>query len=185
MNILDQIGFEQHKEVYSIIGVIIGILILSTVIFYILGRLYPGEQTTELKRRTRSWWIMATIFITATVVHPIISFIAFGLLSFVALRELASISTNMRNEDRGVIIWCYLAIPVQYYLAYIGWFNLFIIFIPVLMFIWIPFILVVRGYTTRISSSMSILPTQLMFTVFSISHLAYLLCLPNNFPQIN
>ena len=40
MNILDQIGFEQHKEVYSIIGVIIGILILSTVIFYILGRLF-------------------------------------------------------------------------------------------------------------------------------------------------
>ena len=184
MNILDQIGFEQHKEVYSIIGVIIGILILATVIFYILGKLYPGEQTTELKRRTRSWWIMATIFITATVVHPIISFIAFGLLSFVALRELASISTNMRVEDRGVIIWCYLAIPVQYYLAYIAWFNLFIIFIPVLMFIWIPFILVIRGYTTRISSSMSILPTQLMFTVFSISHLAYLLSLPE-LPNFN
>jgi len=59
-----------------------------------------------------------------------------------------------------------------------GYFNLFIIFIPVFMFIWIPFILVIRGFTVEIGRSMSVLPVQLMFTVFSISHLAYLLSLP-------
>lgn len=184
LNFLNQLGFEQHKEVYSIIGIIIGILVLSTLLFYIMGALKPSEQVAELKRRTRSWWIMAFIFITATLVHPMVSFIAFGMLSFLALRELISISTNLREEDRGILIWCYLCIPVQYYLAYIGWFNLFIIFIPVLMFIWIPFLLVIGGSTSRISSSMSILPTQLMFTVFSLSHLAYLLSLPE-IPHFN
>jgi phosphatidate cytidylyltransferase len=48
----------------------------------------------------------------------------------------------------------------------------------VFMFIWIPFVLVIRGFTVEIGRSMSVLPVQLMFTVFSISHLAYLLSLP-------
>lgn len=178
MNYFFSNRFTENHEVLSIIMVILGVLVFATLLFFILGRIYPGEKLHELQQRTKSWWVMATIFILATVLHPVISFVAFGLLSFAALRELASISKNVRPEDRKVIIWCYLAIPVQYFLAYKGYFNLFMIFIPVLMFIWIPFVLVVRGFTVEIGKSMSVLPAQLMFTVFSISHLAYLLSLP-------
>jgi phosphatidate cytidylyltransferase len=116
--------FTENKEVLSIILVILGILIFATVLFFIMGRIYPGDKVRELQQRTKSWWIMASVFILATVLHPSISFVAFALLSFVALRELASISKNVRPEDRRVIIWCYLAIPVQYFLAYMGYFNL-------------------------------------------------------------
>ena len=176
MNPLD---YFQHKEIGIIILIILSLLIFASSLFFIAGKINPKAKLDELKMRTRSWWVMATIFILAAVIHPAVSFVAFGLLSFAALRELASISKNIREEDRRIIIWCYLAIPVQYYLAYIGWFNIFIIFIPIIMFVWIPFVLVIRGYTTEIGRSMSVLPTQLMFTVFSISHLAYLLSLPD------
>jgi len=159
-------------------ALIFGILIFSTILFFIWGKLKPEANLKELKMRTKSWWAMATIFIIATVIHPVVSFVAFGLLSFAALREIATISKNVRPEDRRVIIWCYLAIPVQYFIAYKGWFNLFVIFIPVIMYIWIPFMLVIRGITTEVGRSMSVLPTQLMLTVFSLSHLAYLLSLP-------
>jgi len=168
----------ENQEVQSIILLILGILVFASVLFFIMGKIYPGNKVRELQRRTKSWWIMATVFILATILHPVISFIAFALLSFAGLRELASISKNIRPEDRRVIIWCYVAIPIQYFLAYKGFFNFFIIFIPVIMFIWIPFILVIRGFTVEIGRSMSVLPAQLMFTVFSISHLAYLLSLP-------
>lgn len=178
MKFLGITNYAQNKEVITIIAIILGILIFSTVLFYVIGKLNSNAKLDELKMRTKSWWVMASIFVLATVLHPIVSFVAFGLLSFAALRELSSISKNIREEDRRVLIWCYLTIPVQYYLAYIGWFNIFIIFIPIIMFVWIPFILVIRGFTTEIGRSMSILPTQLMFTVFSISHLAYLLSLP-------
>ena len=120
--------FTENKEVLSIILVILGILIFATILFFVLGKIFPGDKVRELQQRTKSWWIMASVFILATVLHPSISFVAFGLLSFAALRELASISKNIRPEDRRVIIWCYLAIPVQYFLAYMGYFNLFIIF---------------------------------------------------------
>ena len=170
--------FLANKEIVFIILVIAGILVFSTLLFFIWGKMKPQANLTELKLRTKSWWGMATMFILAAVINPLISYFAFGLLSFMALRELATISKNVRDADRRVLIWCYIAIPIQYVLAYNGLFNLFVIFIPIVMFIWIPFMLVMQGETTEIGRSMSVLPTQLMLTVFSLSHLAFLLSLP-------
>jgi phosphatidate cytidylyltransferase len=161
------------NEIQQMILVIIGVLVFASTLFWIMRKIKPGPQVDELVLRTKSWWIMAGIFITAALVHPGISFVAFGFLSFAALRELSSISKNARIEDRSVIFWAYLAIPVQYYIAYMGWFAPFLIFIPVFMFTWIPFLLVLKGHTQDIARSMSVIPTHLMLTVFSISHLAY------------
>lgn len=170
--------FSKNPEIMLVVGLIFGVLVFATLLFFIWGKIKPEANLKELKQRTRSWWIMASIFVAATVFNPIISFIAFALLSFAAFRELSSISKNVREEDRKVLIWCYLAIPVQYYLAYKGYHNLFLTFIPIFMYIWIPFMLILQGTTEGISRSMSVLPTQLMFTVFGISHLAFLLSLP-------
>ena len=118
MNFLRFDKYVQNKEVLILIGIILGILIFATILFFVLGKLKPSEKIHELKMRTKSWWVMAAIFVLATLLHPVVSYISFGLLSFAALRELTSISKNVRDEDRRVLIWCYLAIPVQYYLAY-------------------------------------------------------------------
>ena len=175
---MNQSILSANKEITFIILLIVGLLVFSTLLFYIWGKMKPEANLTELKMRTKSWWGMAFVFIIASVIHPVISYFAFGLLSFMALRELATISKNIREEDRRIIIWCYISIPIQYIIAYYGFFNLFVIFIPVIMFIWLPFMLVIKGSTNDISRSMSVLPTQLMLTVFSLSHLAFLLSLP-------
>ena len=168
----------EQREIAVVIGLIFGLLVLATLLFWVLGKARPKGDFTELKVRTRSWWAMATIFVLASLLHPVITFVSLGLLSFFALREISSISKNVRDADRSVLIWCFLAIPVQYYFAYIGHYGLFLIFIPVCMYLWIPFMLVVKGETEDISRSMSVLPTQLIFTVFAISHLAFLVSLP-------
>lgn len=170
--------FSANPEIMLVVGLIFGVLVFATLLFFIWGKIKPQANLTELKQRTRSWWLMASIFVAATMLNPVISYIAFGLLSFMGLRELATISKNVRDADRRVLIWCYLAIPVQYYFAYRGWHNLFLTFIPIFMYIWIPFMLILQGTTDGISRSMSVLPTQLMFTVFGISHLAFMLSLP-------
>ena len=170
--------FSANKEVTFIILLIIGLLVFATLLFFIWGKLKPEANLIELKLRTKSWWTMAMVFILAIAINPIISYFAFGLLSFMALREISTISKNVRDVDRRIMIWCYIAIPIQFILAYNGCFNLFVIFIPVVMFIFISFMLVIRGETTEIGRSMSVIPTQLMLTVFSLSHLAFLLSLP-------
>jgi phosphatidate cytidylyltransferase len=178
LNFFNSEIFSRNKEIIYVIALILGILVLATVIFGTWALLKPENKPRELIARTRSWWAMAVIFISATFIHPAISYFAFGLLSFTALREIASISRHLREEDRPLIIWGYLAIPVQYYFAYTANYSLFLMFIPVFMHIFIPFVLVVRGNTDGIARSMSILPAHLMLTVFAISHLAFLLSLP-------
>ena len=170
--------FQQNQELFIVVVLIFGILIFATSLFFIWGKIKPETNLQELKNRTKSWWVMATIFVSATLFNPAISYVAFGFLSFFALRELISISKNVRESDRRILIWCYLAVPVQYLLAYKGYNTAFLVFIPVFMFLWIPFMLVINGDTRDISLSMSVLPTQLMFCVFGISHLARLLSLP-------
>ncbi len=164
-------------EIQIVIFIILAILVFSSIVLGIWGLFSKSRMLTELKTRTKSWWIMCTLFITATIISNVITYLCIGFLSFAALREFYSV-IKLRKSDRAGMLWCYLAIPVQYYLAYRGWYELFIVFIPVFMFVWIPFILVLQGETKMIMSSMAGLPTSLMLCVFGLSHMAYLISLP-------
>ena len=164
-------------EIQMVIGVILGILVISSVLFWTWGMFSSNAGLTELKTRTKSWWAMAALFLLAALISPVITYIGIGFLSFAALREFYSV-IQLRKSDRAGMLWCYLAIPIQYSLAYMGWYELFIIFIPVFMFIWIPFVLVLSGETKMIMTSMAGLPTSIMLCVFGLSHMAYLISLP-------
>ena len=164
-------------EIQIVIFIILAILVFSSIVLGVWGLFSKSKMLTELKTRTKSWWIMCTLFITATIISNVITYVCIGFLSFAALREFYSV-IKLRKSDRAGMLWCYLAIPVQYYLAYRGWYELFIVFIPVFMFVWIPFILVLQGETKMIMSSMAGLPTSLMLCVFGLSHMAYLISLP-------
>lgn len=164
-------------EIQAVITIIVGILVFATVLFWTWGLFSKAKMLVELKTRTKSWWLMATLFLLAAFISPIITYVGIGFLSFAALREFYSV-IRLRRSDRIGMFWCYVAIPIQYYLAYMGWYGVFIIFIPVFMFIWLPFVLVLSGETKMIMPSMAGLPTSLMFCVFGISHMAYLISLP-------
>ena len=165
------------NDLMIVVGLIFGMLTFASVLFFVMGKIKPKANLSELKSRTKSWWVMATIFIAATLLNTKISYIALAFLSFMAFRELYSL-LDLRASDRRAIFWALLAIPVQYYLAYAGWYGAFIILIPVAMFLIIPMRLVLKGDTDGIIKSMATLQWSLMLTVFSLSHLAYLISLP-------
>ncbi len=168
----------ESSEIIFVVSIIFGILIFATLLFFIGGLIFPKANLDELKARTKSWWIIAALFIGTTIANTNISYIALAFLSFVAFRELYSL-LNFRQSDRRAIFWAFVSIPVQYYLAYIGWYGAFIIFIPVVMFLILPVRLVLKGDTDGIVNSMSLLQWTLMLTVFGLSHLAYLISLPD------
>lgn len=177
MKELFHIKFFENNDLLIVVSLIFGILIFASILFYVIGKINPKANLKELKDRTKSWWFMATIFILATIVNTNISYIAIAFLSFVAFRELYSL-LGFRDSDRRAIFWAFISIPIQYYLAFIGWYGAFIIFIPVVMFLILPLRLVLKGNTNGIVKSMSLLQWTLMLTVFGISHMAYLLSLP-------
>ncbi|MDY6991888.1 MAG: phosphatidate cytidylyltransferase [Pseudomonadota bacterium] len=170
--------FEQVKPVLlnASIG-IVGLLFLGTVIILGLTRAYPHQDFEELRARLRSWWWMAAIFLLAILIDNVISLCLFGFMSFLAFKEYLSLIPT-RRADRRVLLWAYLAIPIQYYWAAIGWYGMFIIFIPVYMFLFLPVRMVLIGETQGFLRAAGTVHWGLMTTVFSLSHAGFLLMLP-------
>jgi phosphatidate cytidylyltransferase len=104
-------------------------------------------------------------------------------VSTLALREYLSLIPP-RAADGRILSLVYASIPLQYLWIYWEWYGMFIIFIPVYLFLLIPAQFVLMGVTSGFVQSTSALHWGLMTTVFSISHAAYLLVLePGKTPR--
>ena len=175
--LLDKLFPTLSDELIIVITLIICLLVTASIALFLVKKLSPKTNISELVARTRSWWIMAAMFIGAVFISYDISYFFLAFLSFIAFRELYSV-LGFREADRRALFWGILAIPIQYYLAYIAWYGAYIIFIPVVMFLLLPLRLVLKGDTHGITKSIALLQWILMLSVFGISHLAYLLSLP-------
>jgi phosphatidate cytidylyltransferase len=162
------------SSVHAAIGIIYGVLIFASAITWTLRRMSPSEATTELSQRVVSWWWMITVFTIAILTNRVVSTIFLGLISFLALKEYLSLIPT-RRVDRSILLWAYLAIPVQFYFAHIGRFGLFMTFIPVWMFLFLPARMTLGGHTEGFLRAVGLLSWGLMITVFSLSHTALLL----------
>ncbi|MDJ0721769.1 MAG: phosphatidate cytidylyltransferase [Desulfobacterales bacterium] len=161
---------------WSLVGLFV-ILITATAIYSVLKRTRPATDFTEIGLRIRSWWVMVSIFTLAMLLSRVVSLFFFAFISFLALKEYLSIIPT-RRADRRVLLWAYLAIPLQYFWAGVEWYGMFIVFIPVYVFLFLPLCMVVVGETRDFLRSAGTLHWGLMTMVFSISHVAYLLVLP-------
>lgn len=160
---------------------IFSLIIVVYAIFYIFHRFFTSDLTFQLIHGTKTWWYIALGLLTLTTLPPIWGTMLVAYISFLALREMLSISP-LRASDRLAFFLCYLALPVQYYFAHIGFYNAFIVFVPIFMFIIIPSILVLSKNTRGIGRSMSMIPAILLLTVFMPSHVNILLHMEfNNF----
>lgn len=167
-----------NNVLWSLTG-LFGLLILSSLITIILKKSNPEKNYTELNQRISSWWVMVSIFTLAMVLSRNVSLIFFALISFLAIKEFLSIIPT-RRADRRVLFWMYLTIPFQYYWVSMEWYGMFIIFIPVYMFLFLPMRMVIIGETKDFLRAAGTMHWGLMTLVFSISHVAYLLVLPAN-----
>lgn len=157
--------------------VVFALLFVASCVQYALAKNNPMTDYTELKLRIQSWWWMIIILFVCLVVSQGAAIALFGFISFLALKEFFSI-VAMRRSDRQVVFWAYLAIPVQYYWVSIGWYGMFLIFIPIYIFLLLPMRMVLIGETKGFIRSAGITHWAVMLTVFCLSHIAYLLVLP-------
>ncbi|WP_457675082.1 phosphatidate cytidylyltransferase [Thiolapillus sp.] len=154
-----------------------GLLATASVAVFLLRRRSPDRDFRELAQRVNSWWIMVSVFSAAMVLSRSISLVFFAFVSFLALKEYLSMIPT-RRADRRVLFWAYLAIPVQYFWVGVEWYGMFIVFIPVYLFLFLPMRMVIIGETRDFLRAAGTLHWGLMTLVFSISHLAFLLVLP-------
>ncbi len=150
--------------------VLITILALATAIIYFK---YP---TKELKDRVNSWWYILGFFSIGIMLNITIAMFFFAFLSFLALKEYFTLIPS-RRTDRRVMFYAYISIPIQYYFAAISWYGMFIIWIPVYLFLLLPFRQVLIGETKGFLENTARVQWGLMMFVFGLSHLAYMLTL--------
>jgi len=159
------------------LGGIFAVLLIASLTVTVLQRRSSGKNYGELRSRVNSWWVMVGVFSLAMVLNRNISLVFFAFMSFLALKEYFSLIPT-RRADRRVLFWAYLAIPLQYYWVAKEWYGMFIIFIPVYAFLFLPMRMVTIGETRDFLRAAGTIHWGLMTLVFSLSHLAFLLVLP-------
>lgn len=160
----------------ALVGALV-LLLSASVVAFALARARPQRDYTELHLRIRTWWLIIGVFCAAIAFHRDVSIGVFAFVSFLAFKEYLSLIPTRRADHR-VLFLAYLTIPVQYYWVGAGWYGMFIIFIPVYAFLYLPMRMVLIGETQGFLRAASTLQWGLMTTVFSLSHMAYLLALP-------
>ncbi|QUL54807.1 phosphatidate cytidylyltransferase [Paenibacillus tritici] len=141
-------------------------------LYLVVSRLQKDKDYTGIGFRIKTWWGMLFIFCLATLSNSVVSLLSLMVLSFFALKEYFSM-IRTRKADRRLFLWAYLSIPLQFYWVYIEWYGMFIVFIPVYVFLLLPLPRLINKGTLGFLRSVSATQWGLMLMVFGLSHLAY------------
>jgi phosphatidate cytidylyltransferase len=174
---IDFSEFDFTNPVYLTMTLVLLFLVAAHVLSYCLVKLNKIKSPEELLLRIKSWWWIIGLLFLSILSGLTASIFLIGFISFLALKEYLSIVPT-RQSDRRVIFWAYLTIPIQYYLVSIHWYGLFNIFIPVYVFLVLSVRMVLTGKNSGFIHSVGVLHWGVMLTVYSVSHVAYLLVLP-------
>jgi phosphatidate cytidylyltransferase len=158
-----------------------GLLALASLTSIWLVRAKPERNYTELRLRIKTWWLIVTVFAVAVLFNRTVSVVVLGFVSFLAFKEYLSLVPTRRADHR-VLFWAYLAIPIQFYWVWMDRYGMFIIFIPVFVFLFLPMRMILIGETQGFLRAIGTLHWGLMITVFGLSHAAFMLVLP---PEVN
>lgn len=164
-----------------LVGGVGGLLTVATAIGEVLKRTArtDGARRTiaNLNARTRAWWVMALLFGGAIALGHGAACVLFALISFLALREMVTLSPT-RRADHHTLFWAFfVVVPIQYWLVYIRWYGLFAIFIPVWVFLFLAIRSTLTGDWRHYLERVAKIQWAVFVCVYCVSHAAALLML--------
>lgn len=152
-----------------------GLLIGATLAALLFRRYRPQAEPLFPVARLRAWWMMVLVFTLATLGGPAISIAGFAFLSLLALREF--MLHLPRKLTRGTRLLCYAVVLTQYWWVKTDWYGMFVVFIPVFVFLYLPTSRSFAGKGESLADQ-ALLHWGLMTTGFCLSHAAYLMVFP-------
>lgn len=169
------------RELQWIFGGILGLLVVATVVAAWLAQRVTSDSAratvANARARINAWWMMSAVFGLSLLGGIQGAVLLFFLLSLLALREFVTLTPTIR-ADHGTLVWSFFVItPLQYLLVWIGWYGLFVIFIPVYGFLFIPIRTAVIGETDRFLERIAKIQWALMIAVYCVSYAPALLML--------
>lgn len=165
-----------------IMGAVVGVLLAFTVVWRIMEA-KKSAMAQEIKDRTITWWWMAAVFMVAMSTHRIVSFVFLGFLCFSSLREYYSMmpmcethhAKTLSFQDRASVFLSFLAIGVTMWIAYIDWYGLFVIIVPVYLVLLVPIVFVIQNRSEGSIKSLGIIYLGLMLFVYNLGHCLFMI----------
>jgi phosphatidate cytidylyltransferase len=161
------------------LGGVLATLLLGTAAALGLPVVKPGRDWTNLKLRVWSWWVMIALIVAALLGGPTWVTTLFAVVSFLALREFLSLAPT-RREDRLIVLFAYLTIPVCYLLVGFDQYLIYLVAIPVWFFILTPFLMALAGQTRGYLASLSMFNWGVIACVYSIGFAPLLMHVPQS-----
>ncbi|MBN2216296.1 MAG: phosphatidate cytidylyltransferase [Pirellulales bacterium] len=179
---------KQETAMLALMGMVVGLLLLFSIVWRVMT-LAQSAMAEEIRQRTVTWWWMVAVFMLALSTHRVVSFVFLGLLCFSALREYFGLLPREQSQggaalsfkDRPAVLVGYLSIPLVILLAFAKWMELFLIFVPVYVFLLVPIVFVLQNRTQGSIKSMGLIMVGLMFFVYNLGHC---LCMINMGPLV-
>lgn len=156
-SILEQAGDRLLNNSLFTLLLITGGLSVIHLIYLAVSRLQKDKDYTGIGFRIKTWWGMLFIFCLATLFNAVVSLLSLMVLCFFSLKEYFSM-IRTRKADRRLFLWAYLAIPLQFYWIYIEWYGMFIVFIPVYVFLLLPLPRLLNKEHARLSAQCQLHP---------------------------
>lgn len=170
----------KYPQLVTVISAFIALLLfVHFILLPVLERMDPDLELDKLASRIRFWWVILLGFLVGVIVGDKFLLILIAFICFLALKEFLSI-TPSRRADRRVLFFAYLTIPLQFYWIWIDWYGMFVVFIPVYVFLFLPLPMTLLGEPAGFLRALSLLIWIVMTAVFSLSHLGFLLVLPDS-----
>jgi len=169
------------QQTVSLFVGVAAVLTVASVIGYVLHQRFateaPNPAIDNLNSRIKAWWSMVALLAIAFAIGKAGVIVLFALASLAALREFITLTPTRRGDHVALAVAFFIALPLQYYLIWIGWYGLYSVFIPVYVFLLLAAIAALRQDTTNFMSRVAETQWGLMVCVFSLSHVPALLVL--------
>ena len=167
------------KLLLEMLAAIFGVLISGTMatIFanYRIKDAATNPVITNLNARMKAWWAMIGIFTLALAAGRTASVWLFAGVSFLALREFITLSPTRRADHRTLSWIFFVILPINYWLIAVHWYGLFVIFVPVYAFLWVPVQSAIAGDTKDFMARTADIQWGLMLCVYFVSYAPALL----------
>ena len=157
---------------------ILCVLLVGSGTTRVLINRFPQRDYTELRLRVRTWWFIAPPVAAALIAGKGVSIVLLAVVSALALKEYLAMVTPRGADYRGLRI-VYLAIPVQYGFAYQSSYVAFAATVPLFGLAMLPLLLLAMRNASTALRAAATANLGLLLTVFSLSHIALLLELPD------
>jgi phosphatidate cytidylyltransferase len=170
------------QQVGLLFLILFGLLVLASVtVAWLVARQdgldAMGHRRQRLLRDLRALWIGSLVFWLAWVSGPVGATLAFGLISFFALREFITLAHTRRGDHRSLLLAFFVVLPLQYIIAGGEHFDLFTVFVPVYVFLAIPVASALAGDPERFLERNAKIQWGIMVCVYGLSHAPALLLL--------